>query len=135
VKKILVAYDGSDPARHALSTAVEVAKGMDAKIGVVSGVPAHWTRMGEKISPWDDDTTHEKELEEAQRFLQERGIAADLIEVHGERAEAIEALAKREGYDTIVIGRRHISLLDKAFETSLYEHVVDHSEATVVVTH
>jgi nucleotide-binding universal stress UspA family protein len=135
VKRILVAYDSSDPARHALTTAAELAKATGAQVGVVSVVPLHWTRWGEKVAPWDTDNMQARELGEAKAFLEEQGIAAEYVEVHGDRAEAIETLASREGYDTIVIGRQHISMIDKAFETSLYEHVVDHSTATVIVTH
>ena len=41
MKKILVAYDGSEPADRALTTAIDLAKAFDAAVGVVSVVPVH----------------------------------------------------------------------------------------------
>ena len=39
------------------------------------------------------------------------------------------------GFDTIVIGSRGLSALDRALHGGVSEHVVTHSSATVVVTH
>ena len=64
MKRILVAYDGGDPARRALDTGIELAKRFEASISVVSVVPMHPGRM--PMDPWDDRAVHAQELREAQ---------------------------------------------------------------------
>ena len=41
MKRILLAYDGAEPARKALATAADLAKKFEATITVVSVVPVH----------------------------------------------------------------------------------------------
>ena len=64
MKKILVAYDGGEPARRALDLAVELAQQFGATVGVVSVMPGHPGRVA--VDPWDDGQVHLGELVEAQ---------------------------------------------------------------------
>ena len=41
MKKILIAYDGGEPARRALDTAADLARLTGASVSVVSVVPVH----------------------------------------------------------------------------------------------
>ena len=50
-------------------------------------------------------------------------------------ARTIERIAAEGGFDTIVIGSRGLSALDRVLRGSVSEHVVTHSPAIVVVTH
>ena len=59
----------------------------------------------------------------------------DLLEPLGDPARTIERIAVEGGFDTIVIGSRGLSALDRVLRGSISEHVVTHSSATVVVTH
>ena len=63
MKKILLAYDGGEPARRALDQTVELAKLLGAEVGVISVVPVHPGRA--PIDPWDDRTVHAEELLDA----------------------------------------------------------------------
>ena len=134
MQKILLAYDGGDPARHALAAAIEMAEKFGATVSVISVVPF---RPGTRapIDPWDDSAVHAKELLEAKKTLREHGIEAELIEPAGDPARTIERVARDGGFDTIVMGSRGLGALDRMLQGSVSEHVATHAEATVVIAH
>lgn len=131
MKKILVAYDGTESADHALSQAIQLAKAFDALIGVASVVPVHPGRT--PIDPWDDPSVHAGQLRRARGILAEAGIEARLHEPAGDPARAIERTAEEGGYDTIVIGSRGLSTVERVLQGSVSEHVATHAKTTVVV--
>jgi nucleotide-binding universal stress UspA family protein len=133
MKKILLAYDGGDPARHALDTAAELAIKFGASLSVVSVVPLRTGRAA--TDPWDDSTVHAQELVEAKHLLQEKGIEADLMEPAGDPARTIEHIAEEGGFDTIVMGSRGMGAMGRALQGSVSEHVATHSDRTVIITH
>ena len=132
MKKILVAFDGTEPAEHALTTAIDLAKAFDASVGVVSVVPIHTGRA--PIDPWDDRPVHAEQLRQAQRILSEAGIEAQLHEPMGDPSRAIERTAAEAGYDTIVLGSRGLGALGRMLQGSVSEHVATHAGATVIVS-
>ncbi|MBF8289041.1 MAG: UspA protein [Chloroflexi bacterium] len=131
MKKILLAFDGGDPARRALETAAELAHLTGASLAVVSVVPVRPGRF--PVDPWDDTSAHATELVEARRILREQGIEADLIEPLGDPAGTIERIAEEGGYDTVVIGSRGLNAMGRLLQGSVSEHVATHARATVVV--
>jgi nucleotide-binding universal stress UspA family protein len=132
MKRILVAYDGGEPARHALDTAMDLAAKFDGKISVVSVVPYHPGRS--PMDPWDDDRVHAAALAEARGILAERGMTADLIEPIGDPATTIERVAESGGFDTVVVGSRGLGPLSRFLQGSVSSHIASHAKATVVVT-
>ncbi len=70
--KILLAYDGGEPARRALVTAADIVKAMGGSVDVISVIPFHPGRM--PIDPWDDRPVHDAELREAKTRLAEHGV-------------------------------------------------------------
>jgi nucleotide-binding universal stress UspA family protein len=132
-KRILLAYDGSEQARRALTFAVELAKLAQAKIGVVSVVPVHAGRIG--IDPWDDQQVHGTELLEAKKLISEAGITPDLHEPFGEISEAIIKTAEDGGYDHIVTGSRHLGAVERLLQGSVSEAVAVRFPATVTIVH
>jgi nucleotide-binding universal stress UspA family protein len=131
IKKILLAYDGGEPARRALEQTIELATRLEAEVGVVSVVPARSGRA--PIDPWDDRAVHAEELLEARRALRAAGIEAEMLEPGGDVARTIERLADERGYDTIVVGTRGARGLARTFQGSVSEHVASHAHVTVVV--
>jgi nucleotide-binding universal stress UspA family protein len=131
MKKILVAYDGGQPAHRALELAADLAKRFGAEIGVVSVIPVHPGRS--PVDPWDDRPVHTAELVEARTILAEQGIDAVLYEPAGDPATTIEAIAERGGYDTVVLGSRNLGAVARVMQGSVSEHVATHASATVVV--
>lgn len=133
MNRILLAYDGGEPARRALDTTIELATRMGASVGVVSVVPVRSPALG--VDPWDDREVHDAELRDAQALLRDHGIEPELIEPYGDPAPTIERIAAERGFDTIVIGSRGQGALARFFNGSVSEHVATHSRATVIVTH
>ena len=81
MKRILLAYDGTEPARRALETAADLAKKYEASVTVVSVVPVHPGRA--PMDPWDDVEVHDAQLHEADLALRALGIEAKLLEPAG----------------------------------------------------
>lgn len=131
MKRILVAYDGGEPAKRALDMAATLAKKFDALVSVVSVVPFHTGRM--PVDPWDDNAVHAHALDEARSLLALQGIEAEAIEPMGDPAHTIERLAVDGGYDTVVVGSRGLNALSRFFQGSVSAHVAANAEVTVVV--
>lgn len=131
MKRILLAYDGGEPARRALDVAIELAKHYEAKLDVVSVVPFHPGRA--PVDPWDDHVVHAEELRDAKAILEEHGLHPELMEPVGDPAHTIEQIANDGGYDTVVIGSRGLGLLARLLQGSVSEHVASHAHTTVVV--
>ncbi|HEY8239111.1 MAG TPA: universal stress protein [Candidatus Limnocylindrales bacterium] len=131
MKRILVAYDGGEPAKRALEEAALLAKTFDALISVVSVVPSRPGRS--PMDPWDDDAVHARELEEARSLLALQGIEADLLEPIGDPARTIERIARDGGFDVVVVGSRGLGAVSRFLQGSVSEHVATHTEATVVI--
>lgn len=131
MKRILVAYDGGEPARRALDIAIDLAKGFDALVTVVSVVPVHPGRS--PSDPWDDRTVHAHELQEAKQILTEHGITAEFLEPSGDPATTIERIAEEGGFDTVVVGSRGLGAVSRFLQGSVSEHVATHADATVVI--
>jgi len=133
MKKILVAYDGSEPAKHALAEAADLAESMGAKMTVVSVVPVSPQRHL-AVDPWDDRAVHAAELKEAATLLRSRSVTWDVREPVGDPAMTIEQIAEQGGYDMVVLGSRGKGATARFFQGSVSEHVATHSKATVVIT-
>jgi len=131
MNRILLAYDGGEPAKRALETAVELARKFDATISVVSVVPFHPGRM--PVDPWDDETVHRQALEEARSLLALQGIEAEIFEPVGDPARRIEQIARDGEFDTVVIGSRGLGALSRFLQGSVSEHVATHADSTVVL--
>ena len=131
MRKILLAYDGGEPARRALAQTIDLATRFGAEVGVISVVPTRSSHS--PIDPWDDRTVHAEELLEARRALREAGIDAEMLEPGGDVARTIERVADERGYDTIVVGTRGLGTVAKALQGSVSEHVATHAHATVVI--
>lgn len=129
--KILLAYDGGDPARRALELTAELAKKFEASVAVVSVVPVHIGRV--PIDPWDDQPVHAAQLAEAKQLLVARHIEPVLVEKAGDPAVTIERIAQDGGYDMVVVGSRGLGALSRVLQGSVSEHVATHAAATVVV--
>jgi nucleotide-binding universal stress UspA family protein len=129
--KILLAYDGGEPAHRALDLTAELATKFEATVSVVSVVPVHPGRV--PIDPWDDTPVHANQLAEAKRLLVGHGIEPALIEQAGDPAQTIERIAQDGGYDMVVVGSRHLGAVSRVLQGSVSEHVATHAPATVVI--
>jgi nucleotide-binding universal stress UspA family protein len=131
MQKLLLAYDGTDPSRRALELAALMAKQFGASLTVVSVVPIHPGRS--PIDPWDDSMVHAEELLEAGRLLREEGIEPRLVESSGNVPQTIERIAEAGDYDAVIVGSRGLSMLGRALQGSVSEHVAANATTSVVV--
>lgn len=131
MQHILVAYDGGEPARRALDTAVELARKFEATLAIVSVIPRHPGRM--PVDPWDDKPVHDRALAEARTIAEGQGVTPEIIEPSGDPARAIERIAEMGRFDTIVVGTRDQAALARWFQGSTSSHVATHAQATVVI--
>ena len=131
MQRILVAYDGGEPGRRALDTAIEMAKGIGALITVVSVVPVHPGRA--PIEPWDDQGVHREALRDARAALEAAGITAEYMELAGDPARTIEVLVDELGFDVVVVGSRRLGTVDRFLLGSVSTHLATHANATVVI--
>jgi nucleotide-binding universal stress UspA family protein len=131
MKRILVAYDGGEPAKRALEMAATLAKKFDGTVSVIRVVPYYPGRM--PLDPWDGTGTHHEELEEARSLLALQGIEAQVLEPIGDPARTIERIALDGGFDTVVVGSRGLGALSRFFQGSVSAHVASNADVTVVV--
>ncbi len=134
LRRVLVAYDGSGPARRALARGIELATALGASLSVVSVVPVN-PHGRVRVEPWDDATVHAGQLEEARAAAASEGLAADLIEPRGQPAEVIERIAEDGDYDAVLVGSHGTNGLVRALRGSVSAHVAEHCRRTVIIVH
>ena len=132
MNKILLAFDGSEPAKRALDQTAELAKALGASVTVLTVMPVE---RGREVMPFDDRDLHTDEIVEARALLHERGVDAELVERPGDAAEMILRLAAEGRFDTIVVGSRGLGTVDRVLLGSVSTHVATNAEATVIVVH
>lgn len=103
--RLLVAYDGSPAARHALARAADLA-GPGASLDVVHVVP--YQAVGSRLEPIGDARRSRqlRLLEEAAHLVAERGLTVRTLGRVGDPAVEIVAAAEEIGADVVVTGRR-----------------------------
>jgi nucleotide-binding universal stress UspA family protein len=131
MQRILLAYDGGEPAEKALALAADLATKYGATLTVVSVVPVHPGRT--PIDPWDDREVHQQELLDAAKELRELGIEPELVESSGDPAKTIERIAADRAVDAVIVGARGLGVLGRALQGSVSEHVATHAATTVIV--
>ena len=134
MKKVLVAFDGSAPAHRALEMAAALAAQEAASVTVISVVPEN-LGLSVLIDPFDDASVHEKQLADAVAYLEKRGIRADTLQPTGDPARAIEAVARKGHYDTVVLGSRGRGTVSRVLLGSVSSHVASHFNGTVIIVH
>jgi nucleotide-binding universal stress UspA family protein len=107
-KKILVANDGSEGAKHALITAIDLAKKYGAglySISVAEGVPHYAGTIGEVVEfTRDAEEYFRKVNEEAAALAYKEGIDLHSEVRSGHEVENIVNYTKENGFDLLVIG-------------------------------
>jgi nucleotide-binding universal stress UspA family protein len=131
MKRILVAYDGDDPAHRALERGAELAQAFGAELGVLSVTP--WRRSRFPTDVWDDAESHARALKSASDWLSQRGLSATLLSPAGDPAKMIETVAEAHDFDTIIVGSRGLGPVGRFMQRSVSEHLATNAKATVVI--
>jgi nucleotide-binding universal stress UspA family protein len=129
---IIVGYDGSEAAKRALQRAADLAKEGDRFV-VVASAEAH-TRSRPTGGSYSDPSEFQQRrgaLEEAQQFLSERGLNAELIEAEGDPGTAIVEAANDT--DLIIVGSRGLNPIQRMLLGSVSSKVVHRAPCDVLV--
>jgi nucleotide-binding universal stress UspA family protein len=149
-KKILVAFDGSEPSRNALDHAVSIANQWKAEIRVLSVVPrvmmpvfpdegfgAAPITAAQDMSDYQDKmkNIYAKSLREAELDIKEAfpdlKVTTQLLE--GRPSNVIVEEAEKENVDLIVIGSRGLGGITGWILGSTSRHVVESCTRPILV--
>jgi nucleotide-binding universal stress UspA family protein len=131
--EILLGYDGSDGAKHALGVAADLAKKLDRKLVLV---------FAYDVSPVGGETIdlaasiHEHGatvLGEGAAQARNEGIEPELVIEHADSAEGLAHAARERGASMIVVGTRGHSTLKGLVLGSVSQKLLHVSEVPVLV--
>ena len=144
IKKILVAFDGSNQSDKALDFALDIACKYSAQIVLINVIPFSPISESSVIIPYGIDystvykerrSVHEKLLEEAlnkaKTFQKNLQITKELVE--GRPADKIVETAKEGMFDLIVIGSRGLGGIKEFFLGSVSNRVADNAPCPVLI--
>jgi nucleotide-binding universal stress UspA family protein len=136
-QKIIVPLDGSEHSKRALEAAVQIAKGLNSKLmllTVYSVMPA--PAVGPEVAMVAIE--HSRDFGKKVLAEAEEKVRSEKIEVETELAEgnAVEVIVKKskEGtFDMIVMGARGLSTIKKIFVGSVSEGVIKKAPCPVLI--
>lgn len=107
-RKILVGNDGSNGAKHALQTALDLAQRDGAELHEIS-VEEHLPRYGALMGEVDEAKQDARDffhrvIQEAEAAADTRGLRLASHVVPGHPVEAVTKFAREGGFDLLVIG-------------------------------
>ena len=135
VRRILIAYDGSDPAKRAFRLGLEMARLYEARLTLVSVVqlPEPAT-MVETTALLEAGTEHfENAFADLLSSADTSGVEMQTRVVAGHVAEQLVRLAAEEQADLIVIGHRGKSLIQRWLLGSVSKRVISYAPCSVLV--
>lgn len=115
-RRILVAFDGTEPAFRALEQAAEIALATDARVGVVTVL------RPETVA-----------AQQAASYLVDQGLEPEVYTPVGDPAAEIRRVAEDHEFDTVYLGTRGHGSLARALEGSVSDTVADTAGMTVVI--
>lgn len=133
--KVLLAYDGLDRSVAALE---ETARLQAERTVVLTVVPAaqtvHAAEQGLAVgsSVWEGSSP-EAVLADAQAYLREHGVEADVRIAHGEPLAVVTAELEAGGYDLLVVGTRFGDWLDQVLLGNVSERLAERAPCPVLV--
>jgi len=136
-KKILVANDGSEGAKKALKTAIDLAKKYNAElhsISVEEGVPHYAATIGEVDEFKKEANSYFQKInDEAKEEVKKAGIDLHIKVQAGHEVETIVNYAKKENFDLLVIGFMGHSKIFGRVWGSTSQNITKLSPCTVIV--
>jgi nucleotide-binding universal stress UspA family protein len=135
-KKILVAYDGSDGAKLALTKAHEIAQAGKAEIHIlaVGRIPEYAETVSEVEEEKEQaQTYYSKIMEEAAAQLKQQGLSPNVHIDFGKPAETILRIAEELKVDLVVLGTHSHAAARRRFLGATVDKVIDHAHCSVLV--
>jgi nucleotide-binding universal stress UspA family protein len=133
IKKIVIAYDGSDPSKKALDYAISFAEKYSAQLTVLSVVRIPEVPDDVETEAIIDEATDScrREFEQMKSAFAEKNIAA-LFEVRvGHPADQIVSFADETKADLIVMGHRGRTEVSRWLLGSISKRVMSYAHCSV----
>ena len=133
IKKILIAYDGSNPAKAAFEFALELANKYGAELHVLAAASA--PEFGAEVETEAIIESSRRHYNQLLHSLKDRvaGLTAHFEVVLGHPAESIVLYAEDHGIDHIVVGHRGHSLFERWLLGSVARQVIAYAPCSVTV--
>jgi nucleotide-binding universal stress UspA family protein len=136
-RNILVAIDGSQAATEALAEAIELARGADARLTLISVAVPPQRRFGWPYFvpyPTDDELNREaQEVVERAEALVPDDVAVSTVVRFGPAAKAILERVELGEHDLVVMGSRGLGLAGSLLLGSVSRAVLAHSSVPVLI--
>ena len=137
--RVLVAYDGSPNAEHALTTGIEVAKRFRASLELVTVAPQSIPMTGPMTVPplSEGEARMYRELLSRARLRAEKAGVQDVTTTfrEGNVAEELLAHIERTRPDLVIVGARGLSRVARWLMGSVSSALVAHLRIPVLVDH
>jgi nucleotide-binding universal stress UspA family protein len=152
-KTIVVGYDGTAPAEHALRRAAEYARAFVAKVVVVSvaapqplveaGAPGAFGLWPYYAYPAGDpgqvverdEQLWEQHRERVQALFADADLQVEFAGVAGEPAQELVDAAEQHQAELIIVGTREPGFLERLFGGSVSEDVARRARCDVLIVH
>jgi nucleotide-binding universal stress UspA family protein len=165
MKEIVVGYDGSAEAEHALARAADLARAFPAKLvvvcaaqrqvvlrpaptlaptgpAVVSGTGVMPAPTAETLPPGESEVERlphtavaQRQLDDARRVLAGSELDAEFLAEEGELGERLIDVAERRDADLIVVGAREHGFLERMLARPVEDSVAREAECDVLLVH
>lgn len=129
---VLIAYDGSEPARRALDRVVRFMPNAQVAVIAVAAPVYHDPRLVKFPDEFEEEHQR-KALAEAQEVLAQNGIEATTASPVGDAATEIAQTARDSGADLVVLGARGLSTLKRLVLGSVSTKVLHDAPCDVLV--
>jgi nucleotide-binding universal stress UspA family protein len=141
-RQIVVGTDGSDTATEAVRQAADLAKKVEAKVGIVSAFePVSQQRLREERQQVPEDVAHtvgpredvEATLAEAAKVVESEGVEVTTFARQGDPADAILDVAEEENADLIMVGNKGMTGAKRFLLGSVPNKVSHHAPCSVLI--
>lgn len=136
-KKILVAYDGSEPSKAALKAAIELAKLSGAELhslSVEEHLPHYASTVTEVLESQREENFLFKEIvEEARKVALKEGVTLKAEILPGHAVETIVRYAEQGSFDLIVVGRATHSRVFRKLLGRTANQIILHAPCSVLI--
>ncbi|APH38049.1 universal stress protein [Methanohalophilus halophilus] len=139
IEKIMIATDGSENVKNAVSWGIELAEATGAKVKAVYVLPPVSVSIATRGERWADSLRNhlKDEGKSATEYVVETGKKADVevepLIIEGNPADGIVKFATENGIDLIVMGTLGRTGISHLLLGSVAENVVRHSKTQVLV--
>jgi nucleotide-binding universal stress UspA family protein len=139
LKSILVAYDGTLPARAALGEAVDIVEVTHARLTLICVIPVMAGAFGIEMPPGESVVATiegARSMLAAEKVaLEKKGVSGvDTVLLEGDPVDRVLEYAAQHTPDLIVVGSRGLSEAGRFFLGSVSDGILHHARCSVLVS-